>query len=352
MYLDDKYNKKENKTPKKSKKKKIKNENTKKEENQVFSFDDEIVIGVTKIPNKQQNQNRKKKSNIQSNKKTKNTRKNKSAKIERQKNIGADKNSAPRNIQKTRKDKKTAPKKTLLKGLIKWTILLTALACAIIFFMMTPLFNISEINIVGNNAISKETIVSLSDLKIGDNIYKNNKKEVRKKIKQNAYIESVNIKRSIPNKVEITVKERTATYMLEYANSFAYINNQGYILEISDTPLDIPIIKGYTTLQEEVEVGKRLAKEDLDKLETVLKIREVVQSNGITAKINVVDISNKQNYILQMNEEKKTIYLGDASSLSNRMLYLKAALEDTKGLEGEIFVNGDLIKEKAFFRQK
>jgi hypothetical protein len=33
------------------------------------------------------------------------------------------------------------------------------------------------------------------------------------------------------------------------------------------------------------------------------------------------------------------------------MLYLKAVIDDTKGLEGEIFINGDLVKEKAYFRQ-
>lgn len=348
LYLDDKYNKKENETLRKKKKKQSKKGKQQNEDSQVFSFDDEIVIGVTKLPKEQKNLKRDNKNRVNLKNKKQKSKVQNSDKILT--NNGADKKSAPKKITKT--DAKNNKKKSFFKWLIKWTILISALIAAIIFFMMSPLFNIVEINITGNSKISKETIISLSEIKIGDNIYKNNKKEVRNKIKQNAYIESVNIKRIIPNKLEITVKERTATYMLEYANSFAYINNQGYILEISDTPLDIPIIKGYTTVQEELQEGKRLIKEDLDKLETVLKIREMVQSNGITAQINVVDISNKQNYTLQMNEEKKTIYLGDASSLSNRMLYLKAALEDTKGLEGEIFVNGDLIKEKAFFRQK
>lgn len=344
LYLDDNYNKNEKKTPRKTKKKTTKKDKTQNEENQVFSFDDEIIIGVTKIPKEQQNQKGKNKNDVAPNKKVK--------KDDKSKNTGADKKSAPKNISKAKKEIKVEKKKSLLKSLIKWTILLSALVAAIIFFMMSPLFNVSQIDIMGNNIISKETIISLSEIQIGDNIYKTSKKEIRQKIKQNAYIENVQIKRVIPNKIELTIKERTATYMLEYANSFAYINNQGYILEITDIPLDLPIIKGYTTSQEELQAGKRLNTEDLNKLETVLKIMESMQSNGITSKTNIIDISNKQNYTLHMNEENKTVYLGDASSISNRMLYLKAALEDTKGLEGEIFINGDLIKEKAFFRQK
>ena len=138
--------------------------------------------------------------------------------------------------------------------------------------------------------------------------------------------------------------------MLEYANSYIYINNQGYILEKSETPLDVPILEGYQTPQEEMQVGNRLNQEDLVRLETVLKIRDSAKSNSIISKINRVNIEDKQNYILQIEEEKKTVYLGDASNLSTRMLYVKAALQDTKGLQGDIFVNGDLIKERAFFR--
>ena len=39
---------------------------------------------------------------------------------------------------------------------------------------------------------------------------------------------------------------------------FAYINNQGYILEISSEKIEKPIILGYST--ENIEPGKRLMK--------------------------------------------------------------------------------------------
>ena len=139
--------------------------------------------------------------------------------------------------------------------------------------------------------------------------------------------------------------------MLEYGGSFAYINNQGYILEVSNEKLDVPIIEGYTTNVEELQAGKRLNKEDLSRLEMILKITESKESNEILEKINRINIEDKQNYTLKMEEEKKTVYLGDATKLNSRMVYLKAILEDTKGLTGEIFISGDLVKEKAFFRQ-
>ncbi len=54
-----------------------------------------------------------------------------------------------------------------------------------------------------------------------------------------------------------------------------------------------------------------------------------------------------------IRQEKKIIHLGDATNLTNKMLYVLSILEDTKGKEGEIFVNGDLNnKFLPYFREK
>ena len=218
--------------------------------------------------------------------------------------------------------------------------------------MMSPLFNLSEIQIQNNEKISTDTIISLSRLTIGDNIYKTSINKIEKNIKQNAYIESVEVKRKLPNVIQINVKERKTTYNLEYANSFVYINNQGYILDILENKLEVPIIEGYTTSGENMIVGNRLNDEDLEKLGTVLKIMESSSVNDISNLITKINISDKQNYIIFLEGEKKTVYLGDASNLSTRMLYLKAILSEELGIEGEIFINGDLNKSNVYFRRK
>ncbi len=248
--------------------------------------------------------------------------------------------------------KKETKKSIIIKAIIKWTILLTALVASIIFFMISPLFNIREIQVVGNQRVSKDTIISLSRLSIGENIYKTSSNKIKKNIKENAYIGRVDIKKILPNKIIINVKERKPTYMLEYASSYAYINNQGYILEISKEALEIPIITGYSTKDEDIIPGCRLNEEDLGKLEVVLKIMEVANGNEIGNLITRFNIQNKQDYIVIMDEEKKTIHLGDATNLSTRIPYVKAILTGEKGVEGDIFVNVDLNKQNAYFRRK
>lgn len=335
--------------PKSKKKRKKGQENSAQDE--IFNFDNEIVIGVT-VPKEQVKEKR---NNAKKPQKVKNKKlgadsvsaQNKTVKNKRKKNV----KTKGRAVKENNKQSK-AKNKTFAKTFIKWLILIIALILAILFFLLSPLFNLAQIQVVNNEKISSETIISLSNLQIGENIYKKTKRSIRANIKENAYIEDVTIKRKLPNTIEISVKERHTTYMLEYANSYAYINNQGYILEISEEKLEVPIIVGYTTKEEDIQTGLRLCENDLERIQTVLKIMEAANSNGIGNLITKIDITDKQNYKLAMEEKKKIAYLGDASNLSNRMLYLKAILLDEEGVEGEIFLNMDLNKENAFFRKK
>ena len=86
--------------------------------------------------------------------------------------------------------------------------------------------------------------------------------------------------------------------MLEYGNGFVYVNNQGYMLEISSIKKELPILIGISTSKEDYKAGNRLNEEDLIKLGTVIKIMNSAQTNGIASLITKIDISNENNYTL------------------------------------------------------
>ena len=193
----------------------------------------------------------------------------------------------------------------------------------------------------------------MSGIPINENMFKFSKKNVKQSITSNPYVEEAKISRKLfSNKVEIEIKERTATLMLEYGNSYVYINNQGYILEISSNKLNTPIIKGYVTPLEEVKPGNRLNKNDLERLKVVLNIIELANSNGLEGLITQINIEDDKNYKIIIESEDKTIYLGECTDLSTQMLYIKEMLKREKGIEGEFFINMDLNKNKPVFREK
>lgn len=316
--------------PKKNntKKRTVNKQNLKKEDK--FNFDDEIVIGVAKVKDsKEKNQNKTKVSN---NKKTS--------------------YSKNKKVQAKKKNINNKPKSKNTFKIFKYVFIICAILAAIICFMLSPVFNLTEVKVEGNSKISKEVIISLSEIKIGENIFKINKSNISNKIKQNAYIEEISIKRKLPSVLEINVKEKQATYMLEYVNSYAHVNNQGYMLEITDTKIDKPIIIGISTNAEDIKVGNRLIEKDLVKLENVLKIMESATSNEIERLITKIDISDDSNYILYMETEGKTVKLGDITDIHTKMLHIKAILEKEAGIEGEIIVNSVSKDSKSRFIQK
>lgn len=311
----------------------VKNNNGKK--NETINLDNEIIIGLPNLDNRiYQDKSTNKKNN--DNKKSKIKPRAKNNKIKKRKKLS---------------EKQIKRRRFILK-FIKWISLSLIIIGIIICIMLSPIFNIKSINVKNNNKISYEQIVSLSGVQINDNTFKYSKSDIKNKIKENAYIEEVEVKRLLPDVLEIEVKERTARLMLLFGNAYVYINSQGYILEISDQNINLPIIKGYETEEKDIVTGKRLCNEDLEKLSVVLKIIELAQSEQILDKITEVDIEDENDYKIIMEKDQKTAHLGNCSMLEERILWVKTILDEIKELPGEIFVNMNLNSERPFFRER
>ena len=253
----------------------------------------------------------------------------------------------------TREERKRKKRIKRIKFFVKLFLLVGIIAGGITFALTSPIFNIKDINVINNVTIPSDTIISLSGLKSDENIFRFYKGDIINKIKENPYVESVEINRKLPSTIEIDITERVATYNVDYMGKYAYINTQGYILEISDDSRDMPIIQGATTNEEDIVPGNRLNDEDLRKLEQVIRIMNAAKDSGLDGQVTSIDISDENEYSIYLNDEKKRVYLGDSSNLSNKMLYVQAIIEQEKGKEGEIFLNGDLNNGfNPYFREK
>lgn len=255
--------------------------------------------------------------------------------------------------RQARLSEKQIKRNKIIKGTVQIILLLVVIVVLLVFLMLSPIFNIKNIEVEQNEQISTEQILSLSKIEKDVNMFKIPIMETIDAIKENPYVKSVEIKRKFPDTIKIIVKERQATFMLEHGSSYAYIDNQGYILEISaNTKEGIPKMKGYITEEEKILPGNRLELEDLEKLNTVLKIVSAAKNNELYDIITTINIEDKDDYSLYLESKGKTVYLGNCTNIDTRMLYVKVILEKEKDHEGEIFVNMDLNEKNPFFREK
>lgn len=302
-----------------------KQENQSKKE-ETFDFDNEIVIGVNVIE-KQENKSKKR------NKKEKKSKKRYEQKEEKK-------------SKKRKKKKQKFSKK--MKAILSCIILMMIIT---ILALTAPIFNITNIQIQGNEKISTETILSLSGLKEEENIFKFDNDSIIQNIKENSYIESVKITRKLPGTVIINVEEREVKYQINLINSYAYIDKKGYILENSTVKKEVPVLVGLSIKEDEMLNKERLKTEDLEKLNKISKIMEA--SKAINIDNAITEINTENDYILYLESKNKKIYIGDTSNLTNKMLYVQKILENEEGKSGSAFVNGDISSGfKPYFREE
>ena len=247
-----------------------------------------------------------------------------------------------------KKNKKINIKKKKRIKILKWTSLIILIIAAITIFLLSDIFNIKEIKVSNNNKVSEEEIILLSGIKANENMFKFFKLKAIEKIKTNPYIEDVTIHRKLNGIIDIKVTERVATFMLALEEEqFGYINNQGYILELSNEKIEKPVLTGYET--EPIEVGNRLNVEDLKNLNTVIKIVKTAEERQIENKITKIDFENNQNILITMESEGKLIHFGNEKNINDKFVKLIAVLEDTAGQNGEIFLKNI---DKVYFRKE
>lgn len=291
-----------------------------------FDFSNEIVIGVTKKEPQDFDRSKEEKKQNKNSKKNNTIRKNKT--------------------NRKKKRKKSS------KKMITFVSCFLLIAIVIIFALTTPIFNISNIEVNGNSKISTDTIISISGLKKGQNIFKFNNSTIQN-IKENNYIDEVQIKRKLPGTIIISVKEREIKYQIKLLNSYAYIDKNGYILEVSTVKKEVPIIVGFNIEENELINKNRLEVEDLEELNKILKVLDSAKTINIDSIITEINIENKDNYYLYIESQNKKIYIGDTSNLTKKMLYIKKILEEESDKSGTIFTNGDISSGfKPYFRQE
>lgn len=332
-----------------------KNSNKKNKKDNKYNAENEIIIGVTTKPKEKVRVEKKKttRTNPSKNKKLKTNNK-KNVNSKKKKNVQATKNKTNKKVHKKEITKEEQIRKLNSKKIIISIIVLLFIALGgTIYYLTTPVFNIANVEVYGNEKNSVETYISLSKINIGaTNIFAITNNRIDKNIKENAYVKEIEIERKLPNTIQLYITEREVAYQIEYTGKYIYIDDQGYILEIAEDKKDVPMIKGILTIKGNVNVGQRLTELDLIKLNVVAKIINYCKYNTIENKLTDIDVTDDTNYIMYFKEDKKTVYLGDASNLSERLSLLKTILNNEKNKEIEIFMNGNLNEDEVYIRYK
>ncbi len=174
---------------------------------------------------------------------------------------------ADNRTQKNVKKKKRRKKRYLLRFVI------VILACIGLHFLLhIDYFTIAGITVAGNEKISDTEIIKLSEIKVGNNIFDVHPVFAQKHIKENLYIEDVDVNRKLPNHIDIVVKERSGKVQLVNEKEYVIIDREGRVLEIAKDEQQVTLVDNVDVKKAKPDKMVEVEEDDLDTYNKALAI--------------------------------------------------------------------------------
>ena len=177
----------------------------------------------------------------------------------------------------------------------------------------SELFETKSIQIKGNTIMNDDEIIKKFDIKTDKNIFMYNTNNMVKELKNNPYIEDVKIKRNLPNKLEITIKEKEIYAILVDGKDYCYIDNKANLIEKIKHIEKEDIVKvdlAYIIEDNSVKFKDKEEKNDLiDLLEALKEYNLSKKINEINfEKDNKINMSTNDNIQVKLNKDNDIKY--------------------------------------------
>ena len=201
-----------------------------------------------------------------------------------------------------------------------------------VFLTNSPMFDVTEVQVSGNEKISSDLIAGEVDSLKGQNIFLFDMDMLMGILSKQPYFSGIETKRTLPGKIEIDIAEKKAEiYYLK--DGVAYLlERNSTLLEIGGNPA-----KGMTTLVDSAEIpalGERLYREDSRKGIFLKEFRYLQGRNISDTLIETIDLTDMTRIRTYYKEIE--IILGYDDSLKDKLnkainIIEGGSLRDKKG---------------------
>lgn len=175
-----------------------------------------------------------------------------------------------------------------LHALGRAVLLLLLTAAAIV--MMTIFFKVNTISVEGAEKYSAEEITNALDISKGDNLYLWNKMKVQEHLLEKLpYLDSVRIRRHLPDALVLTVTEcRAAAAVKAEDGSYYYISSTGKILEQSTSDGGLAVVTGLEGAQ--MQTGEEIAPQTDAAVSAYLEIMQALSEQQMADDLQFINL--------------------------------------------------------------
>jgi len=216
-------------------------------------------------------------------------------------------------------------------GILFFSLLLTLGTC---FFLKSDFFFLKQVVINNNKYLSKEDVNNRLNLEQNKNIFFYDLEKLENRVKESTYVKDCEIKRKIPNKLIVNVKEKNIIGPLYNGKSYCYIDDQGkFVDELKEIKNDDLIFTIPYTLNN--KMLKFDNENDKNKLITLYKNLE---EENILLQIKTVNFTKRKEIIMK-GKTGLTICLNKDNNIEKNIVKLSKVmidLQNRKELYGKV----------------
>lgn len=236
---------------------------------------------------------------------------------------------------KSKNKKRMKKSKSKSRG-IAIAFLLLALLFAIGFLGYKTL-RVAHIEIEGNEFITKEEIIKLSKIEIGEHMLKLNCDAIKAAVSKQPFLDVLSVTRKYPNTVLIKVRERKKDAVIQYMEQAIFIDRSGRVLEIRSgvNIEDMLVVKGMSVSG--FSMGEPISVHDEYQLAVLVKVLNALYDSKQDGWYTAIDMTNPIDIRLEALNTIK-VDIGQASDIERQLDTANKALNacNERGMTGGV----------------
>ncbi|AFS78314.1 putative division protein, FtsQ-type [Gottschalkia acidurici 9a] len=211
----------------------------------------------------------------------------------------------------------------------KLTVIVLIFITAIFFIgaTKTSIFNLKTIVVKGNKEITKDKIIMSSGIIVGENIFKIDLKNSKENLLLHPYIKDISIKRKLPNKIIIDIKEKEEIVAIKHMNFYTYLSHDGLILDIVPEKKDnnTPVV---TELEiKDPSIGNKVEYKTSKQGDNITSFFEECISSGLKQQIAFIKFDKGENITITLKSGVEVAF-GTLNKVKYKLNFLSNTLED------------------------
>jgi len=222
---------------------------------------------------------------------------------------------------------------------ILYAILSTAVVVAVIVASVTVFFEIKSVEVAGDTRYGAEDIKATSGITVGDNMFMINKfAAIRQMEEAYPYLDTVTIRRRLPDTIVISVEETEPVAAVAQADKLWLINDEGKLLEEvpagSESARGLLVVKGLALV--EPMAGNTMETDEKDQLKPLFDILHMAGNGDILNQMGELDLSKLYDIRFTYGD-RFSVILGTVDGMEKKFKFFDLVLDElTKDDRGVI----------------